>query len=213
MQWLILVLSLPTENATVRMRAWRALRAAGAAVLRDGVYLLPARDDCRLTLEAIARDVQAGGGSTHLMFADEPPGAEFAAMFDRSDDYAALLNEIREVSDALDSDAALEVSKQARKLRKTFAALAAIDFFGGEAQKQADAALQELELAATRLLAPDEPHAVRSTIKRLRIEDYKRRVWAQRRRRWVNRLACAWQVRRQRAREARLVLVGQQQWR
>ena len=55
MQWLILVLSLPTENATVRMRAWRALRAAGAAVLRDGVYLLPARDDCRLTLEAIAR--------------------------------------------------------------------------------------------------------------------------------------------------------------
>ena len=47
MQWLLLVLSLPTENATVRMRAWRALRAAGAAVLRDGVYLLPARDDCR----------------------------------------------------------------------------------------------------------------------------------------------------------------------
>ena len=205
MQWLILILSLPTENATVRMRAWRALRAAGAAVLRDGVYLLPARDDCRLTLEAIARDVQAGGGSTHLMFADEPPGAEFAAMFDRSDDYAALLNEIREVSDALDSDAALEASKQARKLRKTFAALAAIDFFGGEAQKQADAALQELELAATRLLAPDEPHAVRSTIKRLRIEDYKRRVWATRRRPWVDRLACAWLIRRYIDRKARIV--------
>ena len=205
MQWLILVLSLPTENATVRMRAWRALRAAGAAVLRDGVYLLPARDDCRLTLEAIARDVQAGGGSTHLMFADEPPGAEFAAMFDRSDDYATLLNEIREVSDALDSDAALEASKQARKLRKTFAVLTAIDFFGGEAQKQADAALQELELAATRLLAPDEPHAVRSTIKRLRIEDYKRRVWATRRRPWVDRLACAWLIRRYIDRKARIV--------
>jgi hypothetical protein len=27
---------------------------AGAAVLRDGVYLLPERDDCRSTLEAIA---------------------------------------------------------------------------------------------------------------------------------------------------------------
>ena len=60
MQWLLLVLSLPTENATVRMRAWRALRAAGAAVLRDGVYLLPERDDCRSTLEGIAEDVQAG---------------------------------------------------------------------------------------------------------------------------------------------------------
>jgi DNA-binding transcriptional regulator PaaX len=50
-QWLLLVLSLPTENATVRMRAWRALRAAGAAVLRDGVHLLPERDDCRSTVE------------------------------------------------------------------------------------------------------------------------------------------------------------------
>lgn len=205
MKWLILVLSLPTENATVRMRAWRALRAAGAAVLRDGVYLLPARDDCRLTLEAIAGDVRAGGGSTHLMFADEPQGAEFAAMFDRSDDYAALLNEIREVSDALDADAALEASKQARKLRKTYAALTAIDFFGGEAQKQADAALLELELAATRLLTPDEPHAVRSAIKRLRIEDYKRRVWATRRRPWVDRLACAWLIRRYIDRKARIV--------
>ena len=41
MTWLLLVLSLPTENATARMRAWRALKASGAAVLRDGVHLLP----------------------------------------------------------------------------------------------------------------------------------------------------------------------------
>src|SRR4030095_3875095 len=115
MQWLILVMSLPTENATVRMRAWRALRAAGAAVLRDGVYLLPARDDARQTREAIAADVQAGGGTTHLLFADEPQGAGFAAMFDRSDEYAAILDEIREVSDSLDPDTALEASKQGGK--------------------------------------------------------------------------------------------------
>ena len=67
---------MPTENATVRMRAWRALRAAGAAVLRDGVYLLPDRDDCRETLEAIAADVQGGGGSTQLMRTEEPDGAD-----------------------------------------------------------------------------------------------------------------------------------------
>ena len=205
MHWLILVMSLPTENATVRMRAWRALRAAGAAVLRDGVYLLPARDDCRLTLEAIAGDVQAGGGSTHLMTADEPYDGGFAAMFDRSDDYAALLDEIRQASDTLDAGTALETAKQARKLRKTFAAFVAIDFFAGEAQKQTDAALQELEIAAGRALAPDEPHAVRSTIKRLRIEDYKRRVWATRRRPWVDRLACAWLIRRYIDRKARIV--------
>ena len=205
MQWLLLVLSLPTENATVRMRAWRALRAAGAAVLRDGVYLLPARDDCRSTLESIAEDVQAGGGNTHLMLTEEPALADFQALFDRSDDYAALLNETRQASDALNSDAAPEAAKQARKLRKIFAAIATIDFFGGEAQKQAHAALQELEAAASRALAPDEPHSVRGTPKKLRIEDYKRRVWATRRRPWVDRLACAWLIRRYIDRKARIV--------
>ena len=30
MFWQLLVLSLPTENATARMRAWRALKASGA---------------------------------------------------------------------------------------------------------------------------------------------------------------------------------------
>jgi hypothetical protein len=204
MQWLILVMSLPTENATVRMRAWRALRAAGAAVLRDGVYLLPERDDCRSTLEAIAEDVQAGDGSAHLMRA-EPNGADFAALFDRSDDYAALLDEVRQASDDLDAGSAPETQKQARKLRKTFAGIAAIDFLAGEAQKQADAALQELELAAARMLAPDEPHAVRSAITPLRIADYKGRVWATRRRPWVDRLACAWLIQRYIDRKARIV--------
>jgi len=204
MQWLFLVLSLPTENATARMRAWRALRAAGAAVLRDGVYLLPECDDCRATLEAIAEDVQAGGGSTHLMRA-EPEGADFAALFDRSDDYAALLDEVRQASDELDAGSGLETQKQARKLRKTFAGIAAIDFFAGEAQKQADAAVQELELAAARVLTPDEPHAVRSAITPLRIADYRGRMWATRRRPWVDRLACAWLIRRYIDRKARIV--------
>ena len=205
MQWLLLVLSLPTENATVRMRAWRALRAAGAAVLRDGVYLLPDRPDCRTTLETIADEVQAGGGSTHLMRAQAPESASFDTLFDRSDDYAALLDEVRQANDQLNVGSAPETLKQARKMRTTFAAIAAIDFFGGEAQRQADAALQELELAAARVLAPDEPHATRSSIKPLRIADYKGRVWATRRRPWVDRLACAWLIRRFIDRKARIV--------
>lgn len=40
-KWIALITSLPTENATARMRAWRTLKASGAAVLRDGVYLAP----------------------------------------------------------------------------------------------------------------------------------------------------------------------------
>ncbi|HVE89425.1 MAG TPA: chromate resistance protein ChrB domain-containing protein, partial [Burkholderiaceae bacterium] len=71
--------------------------------------------------------------------------------------------------------------------------------------KQADAALQELEAAASRALAPDEPHSVRGAIKQLRVEEYKGRVWATRRRPWVDRLACAWLIKRYIDRKARIV--------
>ncbi|MGI9047510.1 MAG: chromate resistance protein ChrB domain-containing protein, partial [Burkholderiales bacterium] len=37
--WLSLVMSLPTQNATARMRVWRSLKSLGCVALRDGVYL------------------------------------------------------------------------------------------------------------------------------------------------------------------------------
>jgi len=57
MSWQLLVLSLPTQNATARMRAWRALKACGAAVLRDGVYALPDGDGHRRTLAVIQQNI------------------------------------------------------------------------------------------------------------------------------------------------------------
>jgi len=194
--WLSLVTSLPTENATARMRAWRALKACGAAVLRDGVYLMPERGPCRITLEAVAADILSAGGTAYVLRVEEPEGATFAAMFDRGADYAALLAEVVKARNALTGDTAPGVLKQARKLRKTFASIADIDFFPGEAQKQADAVLQDLEQAAARVLTPDEPHPTQGAIPRLQIVDYQGKTWATRRRPWVDRLACAWLIRR-----------------
>ncbi len=191
-----LILSLPTENTTIRMRAWRTLKASGAAILRDGVYLMPERDSCRITLEAIATDVLEGGGKAYVFRIEEPEGANFIGLFDRNDDYAGLLADVARAQEALKSDTAPATLKQTRKLRKTFAGLAEIDFFPGEAHKQANAALQNLELAVARMLFPDEPHPVDGEIARLQIGDYQNRTWATRRRPWVDRLASAWLIRR-----------------
>jgi hypothetical protein len=196
MRFALLILSLPTENGTVRMRAWRALKACGAAVLRDGVYLLPEQASCRATLDAIADDVRVGGGTAHVLSVDDAEGDHYRALFDRSAEYAELIAEIRATRSALSGDNVLDVLKQTRKLRKSFAALAEVDFFAGEARGQADAALQDLELAANRVLSPDEPHAISTLIPTRRIADFKRRTWATRRRPWVDRLACAWLIRR-----------------
>jgi len=196
MKWILLIISLPTENATVRMRAWRALKASGAVVLRDGVYLMPENGSCRASMEAIAADVLSAGGTSMLLRVEEPDQANFAGLFDRNEDYAALLTEVAQAIQALSIDTLAEGIKQARKLRKAFAGVAEIDFFPGEAQRQADAALQELELKIARVLAPDEPHPVSAQINKLAVAAYQGRTWATRARPWVDRLACAWLIRR-----------------
>ncbi len=196
MTWISLITSLPTENATARMRAWRSLKASGAAVLRDGVYLMPEREDCRNTLDTVATDVRAAEGTALVVRLEEPSEGNFMALFDRSADFASLLNDITTAREGLSPDTANETLKQARKLRKAFANLAAIDFFPGEAQKQADEALRDLEQRAAWALSPDEPHPVNDAIARLNILDYRGRRWATRRRPWVDRLACAWLIRR-----------------
>lgn len=194
--WIALITSLPTENAAARMRAWRNLKASGAAVLRDGVYLMPEREDCRGTLDIVAADIRAAEGTALLVRLEEPGDTNFVALFDRSAEFATLLGDVVAARNGLGPDTANDALKQARKLRKAFANLAAIDFFPGEARKQADEALHEFEQQAARALSPDEPHPVEHSITRLEIRDYQGRLWATRQRPWVDRLACAWLIRR-----------------
>lgn len=194
-EWSLLILGLPTANATERMRAWRTLKASGAAVLRDGVYLLPGTSVCRETFEAVERDVLAINGTAFLLSLSERE-QRFNGLFDRSDEYTRLMEEIADSRVDLTPDNALQVARQARKLRKAFGQVAAIDFFPGLIKAQADSALQELETAISRALSTDEPSAHDEAIPRLMRSDYQGRRWATRKRVWVDRLACAWLIRR-----------------
>lgn len=194
--WLVLILSFPTENATARMRAWRTLKASGAAVLRDGVYILPDLPSCRATLEAVSGDINGGGGIAFLFSTSDSPGTKPEAYFDRSDEYAALLDGLHTLHNDLSADNALESTKQIRKLRKAFAAICDIDFFPGSSRNQADTAIQELEVAVNRLLSPNEPQSTAAEIQPLSLSEYQGKVWATRRRPWVDRLASAWLIRR-----------------
>jgi len=196
MKMLLLILTLPTENSAARMRAWRALKASGAAVLRDGVYLIPDRPAARAALTSTAADVVSNGGSSHVLEAASIDGADFSALFDRSEDFASLMAEVSQARAQLNETNVQDVLKQARRLRKAYAGLVEIDFFPNEAQRQADQALNELELACARVMAPDEPHTIEAAIGSRVIAAYQGRIWATRKRPWVDRLACAWLIRR-----------------
>jgi hypothetical protein len=205
MKWLSLVISLPTENATLRQRAWRALKAAGAAVLRDGVYLMPERPSCRVTLDGLATEVREGGGSAHVLRLEETEGENFIGLFDRGSEFASLLSEIDACQRRLTAQTVQDVLRQSRKLRKAFANISVTDFFPAEPQRQADAALRELELACVSILSPNEPRAREGRIERLIAANYQGRVWATRARPWVDRLASAWLIQRHIDPQARIL--------
>jgi len=204
MKWLLLIITLPTENASARMRAWRALKTAGAAALRDGVYLLPEGDERYATLAEVAKDIDESGGQAYLLTTDPLP-YPFEALFDRTEEYRHLVAEIQESRAALDTNAAQDAARLARKLRKHYTALAAIDFFPGEAQRQVKAQLDELDQGIQARLSPGEPTPRETAITRLDAAAYQGRQWATRKRPWVDRLASAWLIQRFIDRQARFL--------
>jgi hypothetical protein len=198
--WLIFIVSLPTHNSAGRMRVWRALKALGCGVLRDGVYLLPHRPEFRQTLQLQAEDVIAGGGSAHILTLDsenQDQQTVFENLFDRSADYIKLVESIRQTALLnIQLEDIAKLQKQIYRLRKEFEVIVLQDFFVGAAQEQAAAALEDLEHAVNERLSLGEPHAVQHPIKRLQQKDYHNRVWATRQRPWIDRLASAWLIRR-----------------
>lgn len=195
MDFLALFIAMPTKQAAGRMRVWRALRALGAATLRDGVYLLPTSEQHAAVLTQIADDVRSIQGTADMFLLagrDDAQQARLAGMFDRGEDYARLLAAIG----SADGSAA----KTLRTLRREFSALSAIDFFPGEARRQAEEALIALEAAAT-----NEPTNAAGRIRRLASADFQGRIWATRKHLWVDRLASAWLISRHIDPDARFV--------
>ncbi len=185
-EWLTLVTTLPSANTAARMRLWRAVKALGTATLRDGVYLLPALDATGEALRTLADDVRVAGGSAEVLHvaADGAQDEAFRQLFDRGDDFARLLEAIRAA--LMEAD-----PKAAHALRREFKLIAAIDYFPGESQKQAEAALAELAA-----VAGGEPRPAHQKIRRLASADFSGRTWATRKNLWIDRMASAWLIRR-----------------
>ncbi|MEX3952831.1 chromate resistance protein ChrB domain-containing protein [Paraburkholderia sp. EG287B] len=206
--WSVLVLTLPTENATARMRFWRALKAKGCAVLRDGIYLLPYTEAREGVLRELSVAIGESGGTAHLLRApslDALQEAEFRALFDRADEYDGLIRTLADARKTVSGQSAAELTKVMRRLRKDYETIVAIDFFPGEAATRAEAAWQDFVAHVDTVLSPGEPHAADRAIRSLSVEDYQGRTWATRRRMWVDRVASAWLIRRFIDRDARFI--------
>ncbi len=197
--WLLFILTLQGQQPAVRMRVWRALKALGTAVLRDGVYVLPNRGEFLEPLQAQSEEVTASGGSAQILEVearDKLQEFEFRQLFDRTPDYEKLMREIRGAKKEVGKTEAAVLSSSLTRLWRDYETLAQQDFFPGAAREQARDALESLTAAANVVLSPDEPHATTGKIQRLDRAKYQGRTWATRARPWADRLASAWLIKR-----------------
>src|SRR5215470_16777322 len=143
--WLVFIMSQPGKSPTPRIRLWRLLKGLGAAVLRDGVYLLPDREPLRQALEAQVQGVQTLGGAAYVL-AVEPittSDADFRVFFDRGEEYATLLTTIAHVRATLTETAEAQARRVLQQVRREYEALVAIDYFAGPAQAHTAQALAD----------------------------------------------------------------------
>jgi hypothetical protein len=196
--WFLFIMSQPGKSGTPRIRLWRLLKGLGAAVLRDGVYLLPHRETLQQALEEQVQGVQTLGGAAYLLTVEPVTAtdAHFRALFDRSEEYAALLATIARLRATLAETTDVQARRVLQQVRRDHEALVAIDYFPGPAQAQSTQALAEADAAVTRHFSPDEPRPLHTGIRHLERAAYRGKLWATRQRVWVDRVASAWLIRR-----------------
>ena len=201
-----LVLSLPSKDKTARMRIWRALRGIGCGVLRDGVYLLPMGAAQASSLVDLESDVKAAGGfamTVELHLKSLAQRDWVRTLFDRTSEYASLVTRINAAGKSVARMAQPRAEAAATRLRSSLREISASDFYPGQAGKQAQDALADLESTVQGLFSSGEPRGAKGRIRRLDPAGYQGRVWATRKRPWVDRLASAWLIKRFVDRKAR----------
>jgi hypothetical protein len=197
--WLMLITNLPGKNQTLRMRLWRALKAAGAGLLRDGVYVLPHSPNSRKLFEEQAQEIVSGGGTGYVVVstADSPEQAAlFFGLFDRSAEYAEALERLSSLVNQFSKLSETEARQKLAAARREITALMERDFFPGKAQEQMAGALSAAEAGVNRQFSPDEPSTTRKEIGAKDRKAYRGRTWATREHLWIDRVASAWLIRR-----------------
>lgn len=191
--WLVMVVQLPLEDPSARMRVLRTLEALGAAVMREGTYLVPHTPANRQSLDTLADYVTRCAGEAQVLHVSArcPAQSEaFRRYFDRSARYEALVKTVESLRVGFGVSDPSAISRVLRKLRREYEAIGALDFFPAAARARAERALAEADDAVRKLLFPKAPGCGRAT------EALRGRIWTTRKPLWADRLASAWLVRR-----------------
>lgn len=199
--WLVFSYSLPSKSSSSpRVTLWRRLRRLGAISPAGGLYILPARNDCLESFQWLAQEIHQSNGQALVMHVQQFEGFTDQQLIDlfqqaRQEDYAGLEPSLAELERmAGRTNLAIEERSQLydtlARLRRQQAEIAQIDYFNCPAGSQLAARLAKIAQVLASTISP-EPD-----ISPADIAAYQDKKWVTRPQPHVDRLACAWLIRR-----------------
>ncbi len=182
--WLLFIHQLPPTPAYLRVKVGRRLHKIGAVQLKQTVYVLPLRDEQLEDFQWLRKEIVADGGDATICEANFVGGHsddDVIALFraTREPEWQELVADLRRTVDA-------GAGGGVARLRTRFDQLSRIDFFHTHGKSRAVALLQKLEA-----FAKDAPSEATPTA-----TSYQGRTWVTREKMKVDRLACAWLIKR-----------------
>jgi hypothetical protein len=201
-RWLLLIHQLPAKPAYVRVKIWRRLHAIGAVPVKNAVHALPASEHSQEDFGWLLKEIVEGGGEAIICEArliDGLSDADIREMFNtaRDAEFGDIATEARALSVRVAqtplTEPRGEVRAQFSRLKSRYAQTVGIDFFDANGREAADGLLRGLEQSLSE--REIDPAVISGAEKPVR-KVLKDRVWVTRIGVHVDRIACAWLVKR-----------------
>ena len=199
MDWIVFSYSLPAHASTPRVTLWRRLRRLGAISPTGSLYILPAQDECLEAFHWLAQEIQQAEGEAlvmHVSRFERLGDEELIALFNRArqEDYEEIAVQLAELERRIESGAAasdiLDLQATLHKFQKQHAEIARVDYFQSPQGTAIAARLNQV----SRQISPGEESGPQ--IAAVSLAQYQDTTWVTRPRPHVDRLACAWLIRR-----------------
>jgi hypothetical protein len=200
MNWIIFSYSLPAQASSgPRVTLWRRLRRLGAISPTGGIYILPAQDMCVEAFQWLAQEIKQANGQAMVMSVQQLEGLTDQQLIDlfreaRQEDYAELKMQVTNLEQTItvekNTEKFVDFREALTKLQKQYSDIRQIDYFDSPDGVQLAAQLAKIAKTLAPVVEPSPQ------IAQVSIESYRDRVWGTRPKPHVDRLACAWLIRR-----------------
>ncbi|MBN1190598.1 MAG: chromate resistance protein [Dehalococcoidales bacterium] len=180
------------------MAIWRRLRRLGSITIAGSVQVLPARDECLEAFQWLAQEIRTSNGEAMTMRVTQIEGLtdqQVIAMFHsaRMEDYRRIETHAFDLTKSLTDRKKVDVSQAhdtLSRLRKQYNDVLRIDYFACPEGKRLASLLDGIE----RSISPSTSKGI--SVSHAEVAHFRESRWVTRSHPHVDRMACAWLIRR-----------------